>query len=171
MTRLGRELTIPRRFLGLLLHRRARQRLGRRLWDFKMHEMVASFERHCKLLGFWPAIECLYQLRHGGASRDKFVAKREDSAIQKRGRWSVPTSLRRYEKHGRVKVMLNKRTASMRSDGRVVLDNFQDLHFKRRHLPPPVMSLAAWRKSSKRKLSAASSRAPLVNVKLQRKLV
>ena len=35
------------KFLGPLLFRQARQRLGRRLWGFKMKEMVANFERHC----------------------------------------------------------------------------------------------------------------------------
>jgi len=157
-------------YLGKLLHDLARHRLGRRLWDFSMKTMVTQFEKHCRLLGFWPSIECLYQLRHGGASHDKFVAKRQDSSIQRRGRWSAANSLRRYEKHGRVQSMLNKTTDSMRIYGRKVLDNFQSIFLKRLHLPPPVTSLQKSRKISKRKLSPASSRVFPVKAKSQRKL-
>jgi hypothetical protein len=144
-------------FLGSLLFRLARRRTGQRLWDFTMAEMVQSFERHCKKLGFWPQIECLYQLRHGGASHDKFVRKREDMAIQRRGRWSVPSSLRRYEKHGRVQSILNQTTVSMRAFGRMVLENFPALYLKRQRMQPPVSKMiAAKSKVAKRRLNASS---------------
>ena len=44
----------------------------------------------------------LYQLRHGGASHELLSGARDINGIKKRGRWLSDTSLRRYEKGGRV---------------------------------------------------------------------
>jgi len=44
----------------------------------------------------------LYQLRHGGASAELLSGQRDVSGIKKRGRWLSDTSLRRYEKGGRI---------------------------------------------------------------------
>ena len=135
-----------------------------------MMEMMRDFERRSKLLEFGPAIECLYQLRHGGASHDKFIGKRSDLGIQRRGRWSAPSSLRRYEKHGRVQAMLNKTTASLRESGLMVLKDFLLLYSKKQFKPPPVMSLAVQRGSCKRNLSSVSALSSQGKVKLQHKL-
>ena len=47
-------------------------------------------------------------MRHGGASRDSLLQLRSSAAIQKRGRWAVPTSQRIYEKPGRLQQLLDK---------------------------------------------------------------
>jgi hypothetical protein len=43
-----------------------------------------------------------YRVRHGGASTDSFGQFRTLAEIQKRGRWRASTSVRRYEKGGRL---------------------------------------------------------------------
>ena len=48
------------------------------------------------------AVECLCQLRHGGASRDRLLGPPSTWEIQKRGRWAVPNTLNIYDKPGRL---------------------------------------------------------------------
>ncbi|OLQ05790.1 hypothetical protein AK812_SmicGene10971 [Symbiodinium microadriaticum] len=56
----------------------------------------------------------LYRLRHGGASHD-FAAKHRDlAAIQMRGRWRSATSVRRYQKGGRLVQLFNSLTKDVR---------------------------------------------------------
>jgi len=50
----------------------------------------------------------LYQLRHGGASHELLSGARDVPGIKKRGRWVTDTSLRRYEKGGRVAQQMAK---------------------------------------------------------------
>ena len=52
--------------------------------------------------------ETLYVLRHSGASADAWSERRTLLAIQARGRWKAVTSMRRYQKGGRVAERLNK---------------------------------------------------------------
>lgn len=48
-----------------------------------------------------------YRLRHGGASHDFARQRRSLVEIQRRGRWKSFSSVRRYEKGGRIDQMLN----------------------------------------------------------------
>ena len=47
-----------------------------------------------------------YRLRHGGASHDYSSKLRDLAAIQMRGRWRSQSSVRRYEKGGRLTQMM-----------------------------------------------------------------
>lgn len=56
-------------------------------------------------------LECLgaphpYRLRHGGASHDFLHKQRSLTEIQRRGRWKSQSSVRRYEKGGRIAQLL-----------------------------------------------------------------
>ena len=46
--------------------------------------------------------------RHGGISTDVFEQDLDLPTAKKRGQWSSDTSVRRYEKHGRLIAVLNK---------------------------------------------------------------
>jgi hypothetical protein len=48
-----------------------------------------------------------YRLRHGGASRDFLLKRRSLEEIQRRGRWKSFSSVRRYEKGGRLNQLLH----------------------------------------------------------------
>ena len=49
-----------------------------------------------------------YVLRHSGPSADVWESRRPLDEVQKRGRWKAPTSVRRYEKGGRLPERLSK---------------------------------------------------------------
>ena len=55
-----------------------------------------------------------YGLRHGGASHDYAARLRDLLAIQRRGNWRTWTSVRRYEKSGRITLELNKLSAAVK---------------------------------------------------------
>ena len=54
-----------------------------------------------------------YVLKHTGASADAWAKRRDLTAIQARGRWKTPTSVRRYAKGGRVAHQLSLCTAPL----------------------------------------------------------
>ena len=47
-----------------------------------------------------------YQARHGGATRDILLGRRSLEEVRMRGHWRTYSSLRRYEKSGRVQKVL-----------------------------------------------------------------
>ena len=49
-----------------------------------------------------------YMLRHGGPSHDRALGLRTIQEVKKRGRWAADSSVRRYEKAGRLTTMLTK---------------------------------------------------------------
>jgi hypothetical protein len=161
-------------WLGDLLWSLARTRLDRSLWDFSMRELIDVFLKHSEVLDLSGQIVCLYQMRHGGASHDKFTNKRDMPSIQRRGRWNVVSSLKRYEKHGRVQQLLNKMMPSLREYGAMALVRFPDMFHKRASLPPPVRAMKRKRGEElcgpKLKGPPASSRSSPA-VSMQRKLL
>ena len=72
------------------------------LWPFEAAASVKEFNLSCTRLALDYASPCLYALRHGGASHDIYMDKRLPKEVQRRGRWLVASSMRRYEKHGRI---------------------------------------------------------------------
>jgi len=48
----------------------------------------------------------LYQLRHGGASHEVLMGRRTLQELKKRGRWASDSSVKRYEKGGRLNQQL-----------------------------------------------------------------
>lgn len=55
----------------------------------------------------------VYQLRHGGASRDFVTKSRSLEEVRRRGRWRSWASVRRYENGSRVAQMLNRLPPSL----------------------------------------------------------
>lgn len=53
-----------------------------------------------------------YGLRHGGASHDRVTLSRSLSDIQRRGNWRCASSMKRYEKAGRLGLQLQKLSAA-----------------------------------------------------------
>ena len=52
--------------------------------------------------------QTLYVLRHSGASSDTWLRRRSLDEVQKRGRWRSETSVRRYDKGGRLAELLSR---------------------------------------------------------------
>eukprot|EP00438_Fugacium_kawagutii_P032235 Skav231695 [mRNA] locus=scaffold597:1206282:1209294:- [translate_table: standard] len=72
-----------------------------------------------------------YRLRHGGASTDFWEKHRSLAEIQKRGRWRTPTSVRRYEKGGRIAQLLAALPSSVQQQASWAADNIDKVYVSR----------------------------------------
>ena len=70
------------------------------MWDFDYQEFLTAFKRAAKDLRV-PAT-CPYQMRHSGPSIDLADERRSIAEAQRRGRWSQPKSMGRYERRARL---------------------------------------------------------------------
>ena len=66
----------------------------------------------------------LYGLRHGGASRDVLLNKRNLNEVMRRGRWTHLDNVRQYERHGRVQWILNQCSEEVIRRGRKARGSF-----------------------------------------------
>ena len=89
-----------------LLSLRAQQRRGRKVFSLKPGEFRQQFMKAAIQLNLQDHMLTSYQARHGGASIDALLRRREWSAIKKRGRWKTDTAMKRYEKRGRLQQLL-----------------------------------------------------------------
>ena len=76
----------------------------------------------------------MYQLRHGGASRDARLRSRSWAEIQARGRWMSQSSLRRYTKAGQVSKLLLRLAPRHVHQADVALKKLEDI-LKLKSLP------------------------------------
>ena len=67
-----------------------------------------AFSKAAKRLGLEQWCLTTYQARHGGATRDILLQRREMEEVRKRGHWKTYSSVRRYEKSGRVQRVLGE---------------------------------------------------------------
>ena len=76
-------------------------------FDFSYAEWANEFHKAGLVLGLndlGPPV--LYQLQHGGASHEVLTGRRSTLDVQNRGRWRTVTSVKRYEKGGRINQVL-----------------------------------------------------------------
>ena len=85
------------------------------LWPFKYSEFQKNFAAVVKELALTKFGLSAYGLRHGGASHHRSVLARELVAVQQRGAWRSFSSVRRYEKHGRLGAELQKLPVEIRA--------------------------------------------------------
>ena len=71
-----------------------------RAWPFSYPDYLAAFKRAAAKLG-WPTA-CPYQMRHSGPSIDLADRRRSMEEAQRRGRWTQPRSMMRYERRARL---------------------------------------------------------------------
>ena len=121
-------------WLGKLLYARASQVGTACLWPFTFEMVSKKFVEVAHNLGLTYLEPCLYQLRHGGASHDRCFKKRSNGEVQKRGRWLVSGSMRRYEKHARLQKVLEGSAPSVQEFGLAVKNAFPELFAKRQLL-------------------------------------
>ena len=79
-----------------------------KLWDIQYTVLSASFKRIMKSAGMTLSDQCLYTLRHGGASHDLLFKLRTLPEIKMRGRWVTDASLVRYTKATRAQAELHR---------------------------------------------------------------
>ena len=72
------------------------------LFSFNQTQLLRRFQAACRAAGLGSLNLEMYQLRHGGASRDFLMKTREIQAVKQRGRWANDRTLLRYMKAGRV---------------------------------------------------------------------
>ena len=119
--------------LGLLLsrqvaHQQRRLRLKEGadapLWDFTAKQLLDAWHEAVGRLSLGSTLECMYQLRHGGASRDQLLHLRSTAQIQRRGRWAAVSSLRTYNKPGRLQQLLAQTPGPLLRYAELVRKNF-----------------------------------------------
>ena len=103
--------------LGKMLLALRRGRPGNWLCQHSYDELKRIFHDVQVSLLFPGFPYCLYQLRHGGASHDRLHRHRELLEVQRRGRWSSVSTLRRYESHALVQQQEQRLGAVLQSRG------------------------------------------------------
>ena len=99
--------SVGRSWLGQAVVRLASSRRGRPLFDFTYSQWLEAVKTAGAALGLTEWRITLYVLRHTGPSHDFLTKRRSLAEIQRRGRWSLASSVRRYEKGSRVTSRLN----------------------------------------------------------------
>ena len=100
----------------------------------------------CLGLGDWKLMG--YQARHGGATRDILLQRRTLEEVRKRGHWHTYTSVRRYEKSGRVQKVLADSPSGLLEWCQKVGDALPKLLRGSRAAVPPVPPIAKGPSSS-----------------------
>ena len=96
------------------------------LWEFSHAEFLEAFRTAARSLDVLWLAETLYVLRHGGASRDA-LGLRDLNAIMRRGRWGHISSIKHYEKHGRLQWILGRVDRAVLVKGRAARTSFSTL--------------------------------------------
>ncbi|CAE8591600.1 unnamed protein product [Polarella glacialis] len=94
------------------------------LWGFGQAEAYKEFHHAAEQVGLGWLAPTSYVLRHGGVSRDIALKLRSLEEAQRRGRWATLTSIKHYEKHGRLQWLLNKIGAAAVARGHDCLRRF-----------------------------------------------
>ena len=82
-------------------------RKGQKLFpQLTLSSLNESFQKAVGLIGLDLFELSLYQLRHGGASRDALTRRRDLQGIMDRGNWACMSSVKRYEKAARMQQAL-----------------------------------------------------------------
>ena len=76
------------------------------LFGLTMAEYKDDFDQAARDLQSGGHNLVIYQGRHGGASRDILLQRRDLEEMRKRGQWKTYSSLRRYEESGRLQKVL-----------------------------------------------------------------
>ena len=105
-------------FAPVLETLRRRRALEAPVFNFTYPQWAAQYRRATQALQLevlGPPV--LYGLRHAGASLDVALSRRSLMEVQKRGGWAATSSVRRYEKAGRVTEQLHLLPAAVRERG------------------------------------------------------
>ena len=82
----------------VLMALRLRGGPGTPLWSFSLGDLNRMFMLAAAALGLSHLRPHLYGMRHGGVSDDLLSQRRSQEQVYRRGRWAVPSSMRRYAK-------------------------------------------------------------------------
>ncbi len=119
----------------------AAQRQGEALFNFTYLQWLESFKTAAAAVGLKEWFLSLYVLRHAGPSHDYLAKRRSLADIQRRGRWALESSVRRYEKAARVTARLSGLHPSLVAFFKKCDDNLET-YFHRRSALPALPSLA-----------------------------
>ena len=84
------------------------QVLEQPLWPFSHAEALRAYQQAGRALSIESLTKSVYPLRHGGASRDCLSKRRGLEDIRRRGNWAVMSSVQKYERSGRLLMLVEK---------------------------------------------------------------
>ena len=96
------------------------------VWTFSRQQLTSAFSAKCEQLNLSPLKPRLYALRHGGASDDLMTRRRAALDVQKRGRWSCLSSLKRYGKETRILTEIEKCPTAVITYGSGIIDRLAE---------------------------------------------
>ena len=95
------------------------------MWPFAYQCLREHLLEAVRSLNLMWLIDSPYAFRHAGASRDVLMKLREMNGVQRRGRWAALSSLKHYEKHGRVQWLMHKLGSALLAQGRQARNFFE----------------------------------------------
>ena len=108
-----------------------------KLFKFDHTTLNSAIKDAASWLGIAPLELTAYHGRHGGPSEDHAFGGRSTTCIQKRGRWAALSSLKRYEQHNRLHVVLAALPNSLKTFSLSCCVHLVDLVTKPRELIRP----------------------------------
>ena len=96
------------------------------LWSFNPRTFLSEWREAVASLGLEFCLETPYQSRHGGASRDYLEKRRSAVEIQLRGHWASTSSMRIYNKPGRLQQSINRARESVVQFGKLTKQHFNE---------------------------------------------
>ena len=97
------------------------------LWPFKTRELLPEWKASVTELELNEWVKTPYEERHSGATRDILLSLRTREEVQRRGHWKSPSSLRNYEKAGRMAKLAEQVGALVMASGEQTRLNFDTL--------------------------------------------
>ena len=104
------------------------------LWPFTYPQLLENLKVVKKTLNLPELMP--YQLRHSGPSWDRARGLRQQSEVQKRGRWRSLKSVVRYEKHGRLSSEMHRFPAETQSFLLACAEHLEGYLVLGREVPP-----------------------------------
>ena len=97
------------------------------LWPFRTRDLLPEWKAAVAELELDNLIKTPYEERHSGASRDILLSLRTRDDVQRRGHWKSPSSLRNYEKAGRMAKLAQQVGAHVMASGERIRRDFDSL--------------------------------------------
>ena len=126
-----------RQWMARLVESLAARQGPQQLFPMKYEHWRHVFMKATELLGLQSLSLTLYVLRHTGPAHDYLDKRRTLQDIQRRGRWALESSVRRYERSSRVSSQLNRLTDAQLQFCKQA-DRLLPLLFSGRHPVPPL---------------------------------
>ena len=111
----------------LQLYLRKKVRSGAKMFPIEYFTFLKSWKSTLRNIGLPEDWAVPYQLRHSGASWDRFKKFRTQLEVKMRGRWAADSSMARYEKHAMLSHRFEQLPVGLRNECLWAVKNIKNL--------------------------------------------